>query len=98
MKLLPLALILIIIFALYYVKFISSAKQYAETFNNKKLKEDRTNFAEKDFKDYDSILNPKIKGTGDITSFYKLSVKTKEGYSNFKLNKTDSGSIKIRVI
>ncbi len=94
MKLLPLALILIIIFALYYVKFISSAKQYAETFNNKKLKEDRTNFAEKDFKDYDSILNPKIKGTGDITSFYKLSVKTKEGYSNFKLNKTDSGSIK----
>ena len=43
---------------------------------------------------YDSILNPKIKGTGDITSFYKLSVKTKEGYSNFKLNKTDSESIK----
>ena len=94
MKLLPLALILIIIFALYYVKFIRTIKEHTETFDNDKLNEDRTEYAKKDFRDYDSILNPKIKGTASITSFYKLKVKTTEGYDNYNLKNKDSGSIK----
>lgn len=94
MKLFPLALILIIIFALYYVKFIRTIKEHTETFDNDKFKENRTKYANRDFVDYNSILNPKIKGTDSITSFFELETKTKEGYDNYNLKPQDSGSIK----